>query len=181
MAINRLVIKNHEDEMVLADNYRDEKGTDWVKYILEKEKAGFGRFDQWYFIDEGHISVQLQSKYKYKWEFDAKVMFNARAAIARVIMVHNNRWFDREGLGVVRELALEGDEDKVMWTEDILKLFQPVGYGVNFRANVTPTVGACELIDIFHEKANIKIQGITVLWTAHDKLALFLHDDEKFA
>ena len=84
-------------------------------------------------------------------------------------------------MGVIRELAIERDEDKSTWAEEILKFFQAVGYGVNFKADVTPTIGTRELIDILQEKANIIVQAVTVLWTAHDQLTLIMHDDEKFA
>ena len=67
MAINDFTKALHEDEKELAREYQDEHGTDWNAYILAKEKAGFCKFDEWYFMNFNHLTIQLKSKYKTKW------------------------------------------------------------------------------------------------------------------
>ena len=181
MAVNDFVVRLHDGETELAERFKDERGIDWAKYILEKEKAGFGKFDQWYFIDRQHITVQVQSKYKYQWEYGVgNVTYNSRLAIANVLIVHNEKP-DFDGYQVIKDLARERKEDRVLWTNEIMQPYNAVGYGVNFSANTRHDNNRHELLDILYEKANIKIRALTVFWLEHDKMVIILHDDAEFA
>ena len=62
MVLNDFIKALHEDEKELASKYKDERGTDWNAYVLDKEKSGFCKFDEWYFMDYSHITTQMDSK-----------------------------------------------------------------------------------------------------------------------
>ena len=184
MIINQFIRALHEDELTLASKYTDEKGTDWNKYVLEKEKAGFAKFDQWYELDYSHIKIQIKSKYKFQWEMLIEdVDVNDRKITIHLFLVNEKRsGIDKKGL---RELNVGDEEAKIfirkLWAQDLLSPFLPVGNGISFKATLTQEDNErCELLKIAVEKGKLLMNHMTVLWLNQDEMVAIIHDDEKF-
>ena len=181
MVLNEFTRALHEDELGLADKFQDTKGTDWDGYFKEKEKAGFMATTYRTFLEMDHIDIQIESKYKTPVKRTVKAVFfnNRRVGVElRVCSL-------KEGKAAKTcDIPAEGYEDTSSleeWISEILVPFQPVGYGVHFRANVDTSVmeRAQPLFDIL-EKAKFSIVALTVFWFEHDKMCLILHDDAHF-
>ena len=52
-----------EDEMALAEKFKDNRGIDWEKYYADKQEAGFARKADWKFFDSREVFVQIDSKW----------------------------------------------------------------------------------------------------------------------
>ena len=52
-----------EDELALAEKYKDVRGIDWEKYFSNKKEAGFAKKADWNFIDSREVFVQTDSKW----------------------------------------------------------------------------------------------------------------------
>ena len=180
MAINDFVRSLHQDEKQLASEYKDQKGIDWNKYILEKEKAGFTKFDQWWFIDQSHIRTQLNSKYKFKWELENVIIeVNGRLVRTKTFAV-SVRKNVKGNFRPIGELIREGGDNRASWIEELVRPFEPVGYGVSFTALLDEKDRKTRLIGQLNGTGGMNLRKITALWTAGDDWTIILHDDDEF-
>ena len=181
MAVNDFVRSLHEDEKTLASEFKDKKGIDWNKYVLEKEKAGFAKFDQWWFIDQNHIRTQLNSKYKFKWELENIIIeYNGRLVRTKVFAVSVKRNY-KGCFRQIGELIREGGDNRASWIEEVVRPFEPVGYGISFAATLDESERKTRLISQLNGPGGMQLQKITAIWTANDDWTIVLHDDAEFA
>ena len=180
MAVNDFVRSLHQDEKLLASEYKDSKGIDWNKYILEKEKAGFTKFDQWWFIDRDHIKTQLNSKYKFKWELENVIIeYNGRLVRTKVFAVSVKR-NDKRSFKPIGELIREGGDNRASWIEELVRPFEPVGYGISFTATLEECDKKSRLISQLNGYERLDLKKITAMWTGPDDWTIVLHDDGEF-
>ena len=180
MIINEFVNALHEDERMLAAEYKDEKGTDWNKYVMEKEKAGFVKFDQWHFMNFDHVTVQLKSKYKYRWGHRyVGIMVNDRKLDVQLYVVGNIK-INKQGQTDIYDLVTDtAAADKMI--SDILESYLSVGHGINFKAGIDQdTRRRSELIKAFEDKPGYKLRAFTVIWINQNFMTLIVHEDEQF-
>ena len=180
MMVNDFVRSLHQDEKLLAAEYKDSKGIDWNKYVLEKEKAGFMKFDQWWFINRDHIKTQLNSKYKFKWELENVIIeYNGRLVRAKFFAVSVTR-SDKRNFKSIGELIREGGDNRASWLEELVRPFEPVGYGVSFTADLDEKDLKSRLIGQLNGSGKLNLKKITAMWTGPDDWTVVLHDDEEF-
>ena len=180
MVINDFVRSLHQDEKILASEFKDAKGTDWNKYTLEKEKAGFAKFDQWWFIDQSHIRTQLNSKYKFKWELENVIIeFNGRLVRTKTFAVSSRR-SDKRNFKPIGELIREGGDNRASWIEELTRPFEPVGYGISFTTGLDDADRKSRLISQLSDVGKMDLKKMTALWTGQDDWTIILHDDDEF-
>ena len=171
----------HEDERQLAAKYKDEKGTDWNEYIEQKEKAGFAKFDQWFFMDFNHVTTQLKSKYKYRWGHRVVgVVINDRKIDVQVYAA-GNVVTDKKGQHEVYDMMTETAAAGKKMIEEVMKPFLAAGHGVNFRVEIDEKTRAqSTLIGALEEKACYRLKALTVIWMNHDVMVMTIHEDDTF-
>ena len=181
MVINDFIKALHEDEKELAKKFQDDKGTDWKTYILEKEKQGFCKFDDWQFMDYNHIRTQLDSKYKTKWGTriigvtinDRKIDVQLFAGgFRKVVKEEQRRLIDMigESNGAANRLVNE-----------IYRPFSSAGHGVNFSAVLDNDAGErSDILGVLCNHALYNIKALTVVWINHDLMTIVLHEDNTF-
>ena len=180
MVINDFVRSLHQDEKTLASEFKDQRGVDWNKYTLEKEKAGFAKFDQWWFINQEHIKIQLNSKYKFKWELENVIIeTNGRLVRTKVFAVSVKK-SEKRKFKQIGELIREGGDNRASWIEELIRPFEPVGYGISFTAPLNQTDMKTRLIVQLNGVGEMNLRKITALWTTNDDWTLILHDDDEF-
>ena len=190
MILNQFIDALHEDERELARKFQDEYGTDWNAYILEKEKAGFCKFDEWQFMDYSHLCTQMKSKYTTKWGTRlTNVMINDRKIEIQFFVAgfrpvkkdcHHNLY------GALH--AREDDEDEQGGTENGKRLiqeligpFQSVGHGVNFCATMEANEMERPMVfKLCEGKSMYDLKAFTVIWINHNLMVLILHEDKVF-
>ena len=181
MVINDFINALHEDEKDLAGKFKDEKGTDWNAYVLEKEKSGFCKFDEWQFMEYSHIMTQMDSKYKAKWGTRVVgVSINDRKVDVQLFA----GGFQKVDADERRKLIdlLKGPEDRGSeLVNEIIKPYQAAGHGVNFCTTLDMDAGErSEVLEIICNRAMYNIRALTVIWINHDLMVLVLHEDASF-
>ena len=181
MVINDFTVALHEDERLLAAKYKDEKGTDWNEYTLQKEKAGFMKFEQWFFMDFNHITTQLKSKYKYSWGHRVVgVMINDRKIDVQVYAAGNAK-INKKGQREVYDLITDSAAAGRNMIEDIMKPFLAAGHGVNFRVEIdNETRDKSTLIGALEEKAGYRLKAMTIIWMNQEVMVMTIHEDDTF-
>ena len=181
MVINDFINALHEDEKDLAGKFKDEKGTDWNAYVLEKEKSGFCKFDEWQFMEYSHIMTQMDSKYKAKWGTRVVgVTINDRKVDVQLFA----GGFQKVDADERRKLIdlLKGPEDRGSeLVNEIIKPYQAAGHGVNFCTTLDMDAGErSEVLEIICNRAMYNIRALTVVWINHNLMVLVLHEDASF-
>ena len=190
MVINQFIDTLHENEKELASKFQDENGTDWNAYILEKEKAGFCKFDDWQFMDYSHLRTQMKSKYTTKWETRlTEVAINDRKVEVQFFVAgfrpvkkdcHHNLY---EALHIREdeEYELLGTQKGKKLVQKLIEPFQAAGHGVNFCAPIEGN-GAerPDLVKLCEGKSMYDLRAFTVIWISHDQIVLILHEDKAF-
>ena len=185
MVINDFIEALHEDEKELAKKYTDEKGTDWNAYITEKEKTGFCKFDDWYFMDYSHITTQISSRYNNKWGTRiVGVTFNDRKIDIQMYLL---------GFRPVKKVCRSNiyeiiKEEKGVVTErgkgailDIINPYQAVGHGISFTTPIEKDdIERSEILQQCMGVSNYNLKAMTFIWINHDLMVLALHEDENF-
>ena len=181
MVINEFTNALHEDERLLAGKYKDEKGTDWKEYVTQKEKAGFGKFDDWFFMDFNHVTTQLKSKYKNKWGHrTVGVTVNDRKVDVQ-LYVAGNRKIVKKGQDEAHDIFLRTAAAEKKMVHEVLEPFLAAGHGVNFRVEIDEqTRRRSELIAAFEGKAKYILKALTVIWINHEFMSMVLHEDDTF-
>ena len=90
---------------------------------------------------------------------------------------------DKHNKKSICDLPAEGYENTDMfkeWVANVLAPFQPVGYGVNFAADMTEGSQDNEYAKKIRNEGKIDIGSFTVLWVEPDKMYLILHDPSGF-
>ena len=190
MILNQFIDALHEDERELAEKFQDENGTDWNAYILEKEKAGFCKFDDWQFMNYNHLLTQIKSKYTTKWGTrltsvvinDRKVEIQFYVAGFRPVKkdCHHNLYDALKG----REDAddeLDGTKEGKKLIQELVEPFQAVGHGVNFCASLESNEAEKpKLVRLCEGKSMHNLKAFTVIWINHNFMVLILHEDKAF-
>ena len=190
MMLNDFTKALHEDEKELAKKFQDDKGTDWNKYILEKEKAGFCKFEEWQFMDYSHITTQISSKYVSKWGTRmVGVVINDRKVDVQFFVTGSQRAKKDCHYKLYKELhgtqskrdAENGSESGKKLIQDLVSPFQAVGHGINFSVSIeTENEKKPELVKACEGKDAYKPRNMTVIWTNHDNMIVILHEDRHF-
>ena len=190
MVINQFIDSLHEDEKELALKFQDAYGTDWNAYTLEKEKAGFCKFDDWQFMNYNHLLTQMKSKYSTKWGTritgvainDRKVEVQLFVAGFRPVKkdCHHNLY---EALKVRKDEEYEegGTAEGKRLIQEMMKPFQAVGHGINFGASMEQNEAEKpELVKLCEGKSMYNLKAFSVIWMNHNFMMLILHEDEVF-
>ena len=188
MILNDFVNALHEDEKELARKYKDEKGTDWDKFILEKEKAGFGKLwtGEWQFMDYSHVTTQLKSKYTTKWGTRmVGVMINDRKIDIQFFVAGSGRAQKDCHYNLYKQLhgteskhdAMNGSENGKKLVQEFLAPYQAVGHGINFSAPIEVNEERKpELVKMCEEKGAYKPGAFTAIWNTHNLMVLVIHE-----
>ena len=178
MPINSFIRLLHENEKDLANKCKDTKGTDWNAYILGKEKAGYGKFDQWYFIQLEHVRIQLDSKYKYKWRKSiTEVQWNDRKIDISFVAIAKTKF----KLAKFKSFLCESDIGARFWFHELLKRYEAVGHAISFCAPINAlAIADSEMLRILRQEDEEKFEAMTIIWHDHNSLSLILHDDASF-
>ena len=152
---------------------RDEKGTDWNAYLLEKEKAGFCKFSDWQFMDYSHVTTQIKSKYTTKWGTRmVAVMVNDRKVDVQIFVV-GFRPVKKEGHyklynllhGNSRYEAENGSEEGKLLVQNLLEPFQAVGHGINYNSPLdTNDDEKPDLVKACEGRSMYDLKAMTLRW-----------------
>ena len=179
MIINDFIVALHEDERMLAGKYVDEHGTDWNEYTLQKEKAGFGKFDQWFFMDYNDVQTQMKSKYKNRWGHRvANVRINDRKVDVQ-FQVGGNAKIEKKGQYEARDMLTDSAAAGKELVANILEPFLAAGHGINFKVEIDgQTRRGSQLIKVLEDKAKYSFKAFTVIWISQNFMVLTLHEDD---
>ena len=190
MILNQFTDSLHEDEKELARKFQDKYGTDWNAYILEKEKAGFCKFDDWQFMNYNHLLTQIKSRYSTKWGTrltnveinDRKVEIQFFVAGFRPVKIecHHGLYDALKG----REDAddeKDGTAEGKQLIQELVGPFQAVGHGINFCSSLnSEEAERPKLVKLCEGKSKYSLKAFTVIWINHEFMVLILHEDKTF-
>ena len=190
MVINQFIDSLHEDEKELASKFQDNNGTDWNAYILEKEKAGFCRFDEWQFMDYSHLRTQIKSKYSTKWGSrltgvtinDRRVEVQFFVAGFRPVKKDcHHKLYEALHVREDEEYEESGTKKGKLLVQELIEPFQAAGHGVNFCASLDEN-GAekPEIAKLCEGNSMYNLKAFTVIWINHNLMVLILHEDKAF-
>ena len=181
MVLNDFIKALHEDEKELASKYKDERGTDWNAYVLDKEKSGFCKFDEWYFMDYSHITTQMDSKYKAKWGTRVVgVTINDRKVDVQLFAGGFHKVDEDERRKLI-DMIKGPDNRGNELIREIIGPYEAAGHGVNFCVTLDNDAGErSDIMEVICNRAMYNIKALTAVWMNHNLMVLVLHEDASF-